>query len=129
MSGRYLLDTNIIIALFADEVAVKNSLINANEVFIPSIAIGELCYGARKSGRSKENLERIDEFIALQYVLGCDAQTARYYGEIKNNLRVKGHPLPENDIWIAAIALQYNLMLVTRDAHFLEIENMQTVAW
>ncbi len=129
MSGRYLLDTNIIIALFADEVAVKNSLVNADEVFIPSIAIGELCYGARKSGRSKENLERIDEFIANNTVLGCDAQTARYYGEIKNNLRVKGHPLPENDIWIAAIALQYNLMLVTRDAHFLEIENLQTVAW
>lgn len=87
------------------------------------------CYGAIKSRRSKENLERIDEFIANNTVLGCDAQTARYYGEIKNNLRLKGHPLPENDIWIAAIALQYNLMLVTRDAHFLEIENLQTVAW
>ena len=129
MSGRYLLDTNIIIALFADDVAVKNRLVQADEVFIPSIAIGELCYGARKSGRSKENLERIDEFIANNTVLGCDAQIARYYGEIKNNLRLKGHPLPENDIWIAAIALQYNLMLVTRDAHFLEIENLQTVAW
>jgi tRNA(fMet)-specific endonuclease VapC len=104
MSGRYLLDTNIIIALFADDLAVKNSFVNADEVFIPSIAIGELCYGARKSGRSKENLERIDEFIANNTVLGCDAQTARYYGEIKNNLRLKGHPLPENDIWIAAIA-------------------------
>jgi len=43
MSGRYLLDTNIIIALFADEVAVKNNLIQADEVFIPSIAVGELC--------------------------------------------------------------------------------------
>jgi tRNA(fMet)-specific endonuclease VapC len=86
MSGRYLLDTNIIIALFADEVAVKNRLVQADEVFIPSIAIGELCYGARKSGRSKENLERIDEFIANNTVVGCDAQTARYYGEIKNNL-------------------------------------------
>jgi tRNA(fMet)-specific endonuclease VapC len=58
MSGRYLLDTNIIIALFADEVAIKNSLAQADEVFIPSIAIGELCYGARKSGRPQENLER-----------------------------------------------------------------------
>jgi tRNA(fMet)-specific endonuclease VapC len=48
---------------------------------------------------------------------------------IKSVLRLKGHPLPENDIWIAAIALQYNLILVTRDAHFLEIENLQTVAW
>ena len=129
MSGRYLLDTNIIIAIFADEVAVKNSLAQAFEVLIPSIALGELCYGARKSGRSKENLERIDEFIANNTVLRCDAQTARHYGEIKNKLRLKGRPLPENDIWIAALSLQYNLILVTRDAHFQEIENLQIVAW
>lgn len=129
MNGRYLLDTNIIIALFADEMTVKNSLAQADEVFIPSIAVGKLCYGAKKSGRSKENLQRIDELIANSAVLGCDAETSRYYGEIKNKLRLKGRPLPENDIWIAALALQYNLTLVTRDAHFQEIENLQTVAW
>jgi tRNA(fMet)-specific endonuclease VapC len=105
MSGKYLLDTNIIIAIFADEVEIKNSLAQANEVLIPNIAVGELCYGARKSGRSKQNLERIDEFIANCTVLGCDAETARRYGEVKNELRLKGRPLPENDIWIAAIAL------------------------
>ena len=129
MSGRYLLDTNIIIALFADEVAVKNSLIQADEVFIPSIAVGELCYGANKSGRSQENLERIDELIANSTVLGCDTQTARHYGYVKNKLRLKGRPLPENDIWIAALALQYNLTLVTRDGHFQEIANLLTVTW
>ena len=129
MSGRYLLDTNIIIALFADEVAVKNNLIQADEVFIPSIAVGELCYGANKSGRSKENLERIDELIANSTVLGCDTKTARHYGDVKNKLRLKGRPLPENDIWIAALALQYNLTLVTRDGHFQEIENLLTVGW
>lgn len=129
MSGRYLLDTNIIIALFADEVAVKNSLAHANEVFIPSIAVGELFYGARKSGRPQGNLERINEFLDNCTVLGCDAQTASHYGEVKNKLRLKGRPLPENDIWIAAVALQYNLTLVTRDAHFQEIENLKTVVW
>jgi tRNA(fMet)-specific endonuclease VapC len=61
MSGRYLLDTNIIIALFADEAGVKQHLLTAEEVFIPSIVIGELCYGARKSGRPTENLARIDQ--------------------------------------------------------------------
>ncbi|QLE40566.1 type II toxin-antitoxin system VapC family toxin [Nostoc sp. C052] len=52
MSGRYLLDTNIIIALFANDIAVDNQLVNAEEIFIPSVAIGELFYGARKSGRT-----------------------------------------------------------------------------
>lgn len=129
MNGRYLLDTNIIIALFAGEIAVKNNLGQAEQVFIPAIAVGELCYGARKSGRSKENLERIEEFIAKNTVLECNTETSRRYGEIKNHLRLKGRPLPENDIWIAALSMQYNLTLVTRDAHFREVENLHAVAW
>jgi tRNA(fMet)-specific endonuclease VapC len=98
MSGRFLLDTNIVIALFANETPVKDYLARADEVFASSIAIGELCFGARKSGRASENLARIDEFAANSVVLGCDTDTARRYGEIKNALRLKGHPLPENDI-------------------------------
>lgn len=129
MSGRYLLDTNIIIALFADEAVIKNNLAQAHEVFIPSIAIGELCYGARKSRRTEANLVKVDELVANSTVLVCDAETAQIYGDLKNKLRLKGRPLPENDIWIAALTLQHNLILVTRDAHFQEIETIQTRAW
>ncbi|WP_338421584.1 type II toxin-antitoxin system VapC family toxin [Nostoc flagelliforme] len=96
---------------------------------MPSVAIGELFYGARKSGRSQGNLERIEEFIARNTVIGCDIETACKYGEVKNKLRLKGRPLPENDVWIASVAIQYNLILVTRDAHFQEVENLQIVAW
>lgn len=129
MSGRYLLDTNIIIALFANEESIVNNLAQATEVFVPSIALGELHYGARKSVRSQKNLERIEEFVANNTIIECDANTARQYGDIKNRLRIKGRPLPENDVWIAALALQYGLTLVTRDAHFQEVENLQTASW
>ncbi len=129
MSGRFLLDTNIVIALFADEAIVKNNLAQTSEVFIPSIVMGELCYGARKSGRVGANLARIDELVAGSTMLVYDAEAARQYGEVKNNLRLKGRPLPENDVWIAALALQHDLVLVTRDAHFQEIGNLQTVGW
>ncbi len=129
MSGRYLLDTNVIIALFADDPGVKERLTGAEETFVPSIAVGELCYGARKSARPVENLARIDEFAASSVVLGCDTETARRYGEAKNALRLKGRPLPENDIWIAAIALQHGLTLATRDAHFAEIEGLKIATW
>ena len=129
MSGSYLLDTNIIIALFASEEVVRGSFAQAGEVFVPSIVVGELCYGARKSVRTTENLSRIDELVAESAMMVCDAETAQHYGEVKNKLRLKGRPLPENDIWIAALALQHNLTLVTRDAHFQEIENLQVVAW
>ncbi len=129
MSGRYLLDTNVIIALFADESSVKDRLANAEEVFVPSVVIGELCFGALKSDRAKENLSRVDEFAANNVVLGCDIDTARCYGAIKNALRLKGHPLPENDVWIAAIALQHDLTLVTRDMHFKEIQDLTALVW
>ena len=129
MSGSCLLDTNIIIALFASEEVVRGSFAQAGEVFVPSIVVGELYYGARKSVRTTKNLSRIDELVAESAMMVCDAETAQHYGEVKNKLRLKGRPLPENDIWIAALALQHNLTLVTRDAHFQEIENLQVVAW
>jgi len=129
MNGRYLLDTNVIVAFFAGEGRVRDGLNEADEVFLPSVAIGELCYGARKSGRSDENLARIDELVLTNVVLACDVETARQYGEIKNALRLKGRPLPENDIWIAALARQHGLVLVTRDAHFEQIDNLNMTAW
>mgnify|MGYP001801215340 FL=1 len=129
MSGSYLLDTNIIIGLFAGQTTIFNHLQLSDEIFIPSIALGELHYGARKSGRVQQNLERIEEFVADVTIIDCDAATARQYGDVKNRLRVKGRPLPENDIWIAALALQYDLVLATRDAHFQHVEGLQTVRW
>jgi len=129
MSGRYLLDTSILIALFGDEIAVKGKLAQASEVFIPSIAVGELYYGAWKSQRRQENIAQVDELVAESVVLGCNAGTARWYGEIKNALRLKGRPIPENDLWIAAIALEHHLVVATRGAHFGEIDNLNVEMW
>jgi tRNA(fMet)-specific endonuclease VapC len=128
-TGRFLLDTNIVIALFAREAAIQQRLAEASEVFVPSIVLGELYYGARKSTRVIENLARIDEFVASSAVLLCDPATAQQYGDIKNKLRAKGRPIPENDIWIAAIAMQYQLTLVARDGHFHEVDGLQIEAW
>jgi tRNA(fMet)-specific endonuclease VapC len=129
MSGKCLLDTNIVIALFANDATIKEHLVKTDEVFIPSVVIGELFYGAYKSARSKENISRIDNFAGSSIVLGCDTETARLYGEIKYALSVKGHPIPENDIWIAAIAIQHDLTLISRDAHFVEVDNLKIAVW
>jgi len=96
---------------------------------LPSIVLGELYFGAHKSGRVEENLARIDEFAISSSILACDTDTAKEYGIIKNTVRMKGRPIPENDIWIAAIARQYGLTLVTRDAHFDEIEGLSVNIW
>ena len=128
MSGKYFLDTNIVIALFADDALVKENLAKTEEIFIPSVVIGELFYGAHKSARAKENLARIDEFASHNIVLGCDTETARVYGEIKDALRIKGHPIPENDIWIAAICIEHQVPLATENAHFSYIPPLRIVS-
>jgi tRNA(fMet)-specific endonuclease VapC len=61
--------------------------------------------------------------------LHIDENTATLYGSIKAALRKKGKPIPENDIWIAAIVQQHDLILITRDKHFSEIDNLNTGLW
>lgn len=118
MNGRFLLDTNILIAIFAADQSVRQHLSQSGEFFVPTIALGELYYGAMKSTRVDANVKRIDELAVSSSLLGCDTQTSRHYGQIKNNLRLKGRPIPENDIWVAAIAQQHDLTVVSRDMHF-----------
>jgi tRNA(fMet)-specific endonuclease VapC len=129
MSGRYLLDTNIVIALWANDATVRQQLAGADEVFVSIIVLGELYYGARKSAWSATNIARIDDFTARSSILVCDLTTAQRYGESKNALRAKGRPIPENDLWLAAVALQYSLTLATRDDHFRQIDGLSTVKW
>ena len=130
MSGnRVLLDTNVVIALFGGDATVQSRLAAAPEAFVPATVIGELYYGARNSGRVQDNLRRVDEFAAFSAVLTCDAATAAEYGEMKAALRTKGTPIPENDIWIAAVARQYGLTLVSRDEHFTHVDRLAVEKW
>ncbi|MBI3246014.1 MAG: type II toxin-antitoxin system VapC family toxin [Deltaproteobacteria bacterium] len=129
MSGRVLLDTNMVIALFAKEAVVQQRLAAADEVFVSSIVLGELYYGAQKSSRVDANLARVNTFAAANTILVCDTATAQYYGAVKNHLRATGHPIPENDIWIAATAKQHQLTLVTRDGHFQAVEGLLVEQW
>jgi len=129
MNGRFLLDTNILIAIFAGDPNVRQRLTQAAEIFVPVVALGELYYGARKSTRSDANVKRIDEFATSCAVLECDLDTARHYGLIKNHLRAKGRPIPENDIWIAAVARQNGMTLVSRDTHFNEVDALTLEVW
>ncbi len=129
MSGRLLLDTNVIIALFPEDSNLHELLAGAQEVFVPVVAIREQYFGAYKSVKVKENLAVIDEFALSSTVLACDAGTAKRYGEIKNRLKEKGQPIPENDMWVAAIAQQHGLGLMSKDVHFEAIENLMVQSY
>ena len=98
MNGRVLLNTNIVIAFFANELAVVRNMQTAEQFQIPVIVLGELYFGAKKSGQPAQNRQRIDELAVRTDTLPCDAMTALHYGDIKDELRRKGRPIPENDI-------------------------------
>ena len=87
MSGKYLLDTNIVIALFADEPILTDKIVKMEDISIPAIVIGELFYGANKSGRPEKNSERIDRFASDNVILYCGTMTARWYGKVKSHLK------------------------------------------
>lgn len=128
MNGK-LLDTNAASAIIDEDHDMQEWLRQDHEAFVPSIVIGELYFGVYKSTRVQANLTRVEEFIIGNVILPCDAETGKYYGQVKQQLKVKGRPIPENDIWIAAIALQHNLSLVTRDAHFNVIDKLTIESW
>ena len=129
MSGRYLLDTNIVIAVLGEDAAVLQRLGAAQEVFLSSIVLGELHYGARNSTRVTENVARIEAWRTASAVLVCDATTASHYGQVKVELKQAGTPIPENDIWIAAIGRQHYLILVSRDGHFDKVKDLSLETW
>ena len=128
-NGRFLLDTNIIIALLEGDDAVLSHLDLAAEVFIPAVALGELFFGAAKSGRPSENTARVERFASGRAIVSTDFEVAREYGRLKQYLKKKGRPLPENDIWIAAAAKCHGMVLVTRDHHFQEVEDLHIADW
>ena len=130
MTGNnYLLDTNIISALFKVEEIIASKITEANEIYIPVIAIGELYYGAELTGDKSKYIIHIEDIKSSYPVLIVDEITVKQYGSIKAALRRKGKPIPENDIYIAALALQHNLAVATRDKHFKEIDGISIVEW
>jgi tRNA(fMet)-specific endonuclease VapC len=124
MPGRLLLDTSFVVDLFHGDASARQRVADADEVFLAAVALGELYYGAERATRRHEVLAQINSLAASVTILPCDPETAPHYGVIKHRLRSKGRPLPENDIWIAAVALQHDLAVATRDAHFLDIEGL-----
>jgi len=129
MPGRYLLDSNTVIGLLKGDLEDRRQALAGDRAFVNVVVLGELYYGAERSNRTEENLATFDRFAAQTTILDCDRETARHYGEIKDQLRKRGRPIPENDIWIAASARQYDLTVVTGDRHFDEIEGLPTEGW
>lgn len=128
MTGNALLDTVAAITLL-NRWPGHDSLLQYSDIYLPFIVVGEIFHGATRSQRVQENLQRVEQLIAQVPILYPDVPTLRIYGEIRTALRRKGRPIPGNDVWIAAVALEHQLPVLTRDAHFREVEGLAVVTW
>lgn len=92
----------------------------SGEIWIPLIVLGELRAGFAHGSRRSENERLLTRFIGSPRVrvLSPDEQTTHFYAETYAALRKAGRPIPTNELWIAALALQHDLVLFARDAHF-----------
>ena len=124
-----ILDTNAISAWAENDRALLGVLRGDRLWYLPSIALGEYRYGVLNSNR-RELLERwLEQIEAACVVLAPDAATASHYAAIRDALRRASTPVPYHDIWIAALARQHGLAVVTRDAHFDRVPGLQRVDW
>ena len=118
-----LLDTSIIVALLRNDPLIVARL-PTYHIAISAIVVGELYFGAERSLDPVREAAKIRALSGDVQILSCDWTTGQQYGTIKNMLTRRGTLIPENDMWIAATALQHNLPLVSRDEHFRWIEGL-----
>jgi tRNA(fMet)-specific endonuclease VapC len=117
---RTALDTNRYVDLCSGVPATVELVSTSESVLLPFVVLAELRAGFALGRRGAEN-ERVLRLFLLKpgvSVLYADEQTTHHYAAVFRQLRRQGTPIPTNDIWIAALALQHNVWLHDRDAHF-----------
>lgn len=120
-----ILDTNVVIDYFKKSPHVTGIINQAERIYLPVTVIGELYFGAYRSAHPAVKKKEIEDFLPTVRILNIDLHTAAIYGITKTPLVNKGKPIPYNDVWIAAIALRYNLPFYTSDKHFRDVESLQ----
>jgi tRNA(fMet)-specific endonuclease VapC len=124
-----ILDTNAISAMAEGDPNLEKVLPEVASQFIPAICLGEYRAGVIRSRAGRE-LERWLEMLErTRQVLPVERETTRFYAEIIVDLRQRGSLIPINDVWIAALALQHGLRVLSRDGHFDQVKNLRRVSW
>ncbi len=125
IGNNVVFDTSAVIELFKGNQRVTTKLETITNIKIPSIVLGELYFGVYNSSNFQKHINQVNIFIENCEILAITSETAEIYASTKTKLKNKGKPIPENDIWIASVSLQFNFPLVTFDKHFLEIEGLK----
>ncbi len=121
------IDTNVAIAVLNGDRKILSSLKKFDSITLPFTVCGELLFGAYNSSRTKSNLFLFRKFIQDCLILDSGLQVAENYAVIRKELKDKGKPIPENDIWIAATCMFHDVPIATFDKHFHFIKGIKFV--
>lgn len=123
---RVLFDTSAYSALLAGHADVGEVAHTAEEIYVNPIVLGELQAGFLHGSRRRKNLDLLAQFLSSPRVAVLDvtAATTDRYALIVDALRRVGTPIPTNDVWIAATAMEHGLRVVTMDPHFLSVQGV-----
>lgn len=127
---KLVLDTNVYCD-YAEGIpnVVDYMAIHGEDIYLPSIVIGELTYGFMKGGRQKFNERKLQEIIKkLQVeIIDVNQNVSRKYALIYLSLVRKGTKIPINDVWIAACCMEVGGSLLTRDRHFQHVDQIEAM--
>lgn len=124
-----ILDTNALSAIADGDPALKPILDQAAELAIPVIVVGEYTYGIRQSRNRSRYEVWLAGLVTNCRILTVDVETAERYADIRAELKRIGRPIPSNDLWIAALARQHHLSLLSLDLHFEFVPGLQRIGW
>jgi len=124
-----IIDTNALSDIFKENDTIKAHLENANHLYVPVIVLGEYRFGIKASTKSEELTTLLSDFMNTVQELIIGAKTASYYADIRWELKNNGTPIPENDIWIAALCREFNEPILSRDSHFDYIKGITRLTW
>ncbi|CAG0946942.1 type II toxin-antitoxin system VapC family toxin [Geobacter sp.] len=123
---RIIIDTNYFAAFKKNDAAAVNLLRRADYIAVNTVILGELLAGFRCGSKEKQNRWELDQFLDSPRVeiISVDEETSEFYTQVFYELKQKGRPIPSNDLWLAASALQHGLALATYDGHFSHISGL-----
>ena len=123
-----MIDPSAYSAFLRAHPGIKVSLQQADEISLNPVVLGELLAGFMMGKNEKRNRSILQDFLSSPRVniLEIDEETSERYAAIRNQLRAQGTPLPTNDLWIAASAMQYGLKVLTTDKHYLDVPHILT---
>jgi len=129
VSGDLVLDTSVVIAALRGVPGIEARLDQMERLWLPLIALGELELGVELASNAGAQRAALDAFLSAVAVLPLTTETARQYARLRGALKRAGTPIPENDLWIAALAVEHGWPVATRDAHFARVPGLSVLDW